>query len=234
MTTGVSNTTSTSTTSASASSSGSSSTSSTSIANNFNQFLQLLTTQLKNQNPLDPLDTNQFTQQLVQFSSVEQQLKTNDTLSTLLASTKAATASNVAGFIGLNVSADGATTSLANGKATWTLTAPRAAKTAAFTISDKDGNVVATKTGTLTAGSQGFSWDGKTSTGLVAPAGDYTIKVTALDATGQSVSIKTEVTGQVTNVDMTSATPTLVVGSTRVPVTSVKSIGAGSSTGTGS
>ena len=48
------------------------------IAGNFDTFLQLLTTQLKNQNPLDPLDTNQFTQQLVQFSSVEQQLKTND------------------------------------------------------------------------------------------------------------------------------------------------------------
>ena len=223
MATGVSSTTGTSTTSGNASSG-----SSTSIANNFNQFLQLLTTQLKNQNPLDPLDTNQFTQQLVQFSSVEQQLKTNDTLSTLLASTKAATASNIAGFIGLNISADGATTSLADGQATWNLTTSRAAKTAAFTISDKDGNVVATKTGTLAAGSQGFTWDGKTSTGLVAPAGDYTIKVTALDATGQAVTVKTEVTGKVGNVDMTSATPTLVVGSIRVPVTAVKSIGSAS------
>ena len=230
MTTGVSSTTSTTSTST-ASSSSSSTGSSTSIANNFNQFLQLLTTQLKNQNPLDPLDTNQFTQQLVQFSSVEQQLKTNDTLSTLLASTKAATASNVAGFIGLTVSADGATTSLADGKATWNLTPARAAKTAAITISDSGGNVVATKTTALAAGSQGFTWDGKTSTGLAAPAGDYTIKVTALDATGQAVTVKTEVTGQVSNVDMTSATPTLVVGSTRVPVTAVKSIGATSTSG---
>ena len=223
MASGVTSTSSTTST-ASASSSGSS----TSIANNFNQFLQLLTTQLKNQNPLDPLDTNQFTQQLVQFSSLEQQLKTNDTLAALLSSTKAATASSVAGFIGLNVSADGATTSLANGQAGWNLTAARAAKTAAITISDKDGNVVATKTASLAAGSQSFAWDGRTSTGLVAPDGDYTIKVTALDATGQSVSVKTEVTGQVSNVDMSATTPTLLVGSTRVPVTSVKSIGTAS------
>ena len=206
----------------------SSSTSSKSIANNFNQFLQLLTAQLKNQSPLDPLDTNQFTQQLVQFSSVEQQLKTNDTLGALLSSTKAATASSVAGFIGLGVTADGATTSLAGGKAAWNLSASRAAKSASISINDKDGNVVATKTGTLAAGDNTFVWDGKTSTGLTAPDGDYTIKVTALDATGQSVGVKTEVSGTVGNVDMTGTTPTLLVGSIRVPVTAIKSIGTGS------
>jgi flagellar basal-body rod modification protein FlgD len=198
------------------------------IANNFNQFLQLLTAQLKNQSPLDPLDTNQFTQQLVQFSSVEQQLKTNDTLASLLSSTKAATASSVAGFIGLNVAADGATTSLAGGSASWNLTAARAAKSASITVSDKDGNVVATKTGTLAAGANTFTWDGKTSTGTTAPDGDYTVKVTALDTTGQSVSVKTEVSGTVSNVDMSTATPTLLVGSIRVPVTAVKSIGTAS------
>ena len=56
----------------------------TEIASNFTTFLQLLTTQLKNQNPLDPLDTNQFTQQLVQFAQVEQQMKSNDQLSSLV------------------------------------------------------------------------------------------------------------------------------------------------------
>ena len=60
------------------------------IAGNFTQFLTLLTTQLKNQNPLDPMDTNQFTQQLVQFAGVEQQLKSNDRLDSILASSKAA------------------------------------------------------------------------------------------------------------------------------------------------
>lgn len=195
------------------------------IANNFNQFLLLLTTQLKNQNPLDPLDTNQFTQQLVQFSSVEQQLRTNDTLSSLLTATKASSASSVAGFIGLNVTADGTTTNLSGGTATWTLNAARAARAASITISDKDGNVVATRTQALSSGSQSFAWDGKTSTGLAAPDGDYTIKVTALDATGQPVTVKTEVTGKVDGVDMSGDTPVLLIGATRVPVTSVKSLG---------
>src|SRR6185295_28056 len=72
----------------------------TSIANNFDQFLLLLTTQLKNQSPLDPLNTNEFTQQLVQFASVEQQLQTNDTLGALLKSTQSATATNALGFVG--------------------------------------------------------------------------------------------------------------------------------------
>jgi len=73
-------------TSSSSGSSGStlSSTTDATLAGNFQTFLTLLTTQLQNQNPLDPLDTNQFTQQLVQFASVEQQLKTNDQLTTLV------------------------------------------------------------------------------------------------------------------------------------------------------
>ncbi len=65
-------------------SSTSSAVNSNTLASNFTTFLQLLTTQLKNQNPLDPLDTNQFTQQLVQFAQVEQQLKSNDQLATLV------------------------------------------------------------------------------------------------------------------------------------------------------
>src|SRR5919112_3505074 len=58
------------------------------LAKNFDTFLSLLTTQLKNQNPLEPLDTNQFTQQLVQFAGVEQQIKSNETLNSLLTSSK--------------------------------------------------------------------------------------------------------------------------------------------------
>src|SRR6478672_8456979 len=67
------------------------------IASNFTTFLQLLTTQLKNQNPMDPLDTNQFTQQLVQFAQVEQQMKSNTQLQTLISlqqSAQATTALN--------------------------------------------------------------------------------------------------------------------------------------------
>ncbi len=195
------------------------------IAENFDSFLMLLTTQLKNQSPLDPLDTNQFTQQLVQFASVEQQLKSNATLSALLTTVKASTTSNAASFIGMQVTADGATTRLANGSARWVLNPARNASQAAITIRDKNGGVVATRTSALTAGAQTFTWDGKTSTGTTAPDGDYTITVAALDSSGQGVPVKTEISGRVDAVDMTGDTPQLVIGSVRVPLGSVKTLG---------
>src|SRR3954462_10749332 len=79
------------------------------IAGNFQTFLTLLTTQLKNQNPLDPLDTNQFTAQLVQFAGVEQQLKQNDQLATLVSLQKTAQSTAALEFVGQTVAVDGAT-----------------------------------------------------------------------------------------------------------------------------
>src|SRR4051812_4190748 len=91
----------------------------TTLAGNFDTFLQLLTTQLKNQNPLDPLDTNQFTQQLVQFAQVEQQMKQNDSLSTLISLEKATQTTAALGFLGSDVVVDGDTAKLTNGQAKW-------------------------------------------------------------------------------------------------------------------
>jgi len=193
------------------------------IADNFDQFLQLLTTQLKNQSPLDPLDTNQFTQQLVQFASVEQQIKTNDNLTSLLTANKTANLTNALGFVGANVTADGTTTSLQNGTATWKINAPKTGS-ATITIKDKSGNEVYSAARVLTAGDQSFVWNGRTTSGANAPAGQYTIVVAAKDAAGQAMSIKSEITGKVDNVDVTSEVPVLKIGEISVPMTSVKSI----------
>src|SRR5436189_1221924 len=89
------------------------------LAGNFQTFLTLLTTQLKNQNPLDPLDTNQFTQQLVQFAQVEQQLKSNDQLQTLVSLQQTAQQTQALGFVGTTVAVDGQTSPLKDGKAQW-------------------------------------------------------------------------------------------------------------------
>ncbi|MGY2051964.1 flagellar hook assembly protein FlgD [Methylobacterium sp. JK268] len=196
------------------------------IAGNFTQFLTLLTTQLQNQNPLDPLDTNQFTQQLVQFASVEQQLKTNDRLDSILAADKASTAASASGLVGKTVTADGTTATLSGGSATWTLNAARAATKAVITITDSKGNVVATQTKALTSGSQSFTWDGRGSTGLTVPNGTYTLKVQATDATGQTVSIDTKVTGTIASVDLTGSEPVLSIGGQSVPLSHVQAIGA--------
>src|SRR5438045_6398817 len=91
------------------------------IAGNFQTFLTLLTTQLKNQNPLDPLDTNQFTQQLVEFAGVQQQLNTNDQLSTLVSLQQTAQSTQALTFVGKTAVVKGSTAALTNASATWEL-----------------------------------------------------------------------------------------------------------------
>src|SRR6201994_3178945 len=95
------------------------------IAGNFQTFLTLLTTQLKNQDPLSPLDTNQFTAQLVQFAQVEQQLKSNSQLSTLVSLQQTAQNTAALNFVGQTVDVAGATTALTNGTATWQMAVPK-------------------------------------------------------------------------------------------------------------
>jgi flagellar basal-body rod modification protein FlgD len=128
--------------------------------------LQLLTTQLKNQDPLSPLDTNQFTQQLVAFASVEQQLKTNTDLDQIITQNKTSQATAALSFVGKQVTADGSTTQLKKGVAVWNVTSP---KPAAISILDQNGNTVWTGQQTLNTGAQAFSWNGNTSNGTIAP-----------------------------------------------------------------
>ncbi|MFO1150940.1 MAG: flagellar hook capping FlgD N-terminal domain-containing protein [Alsobacter sp.] len=208
----------------SSSSSSSGGTGSASIANTFDQFLTLLTTQLKNQNPLDPLDTNQFTQELVQFASVEQLIKQNTTLTAILTSAKSQTATNALGFVGKQITADGAATALANGKATWRLTAPRAAAQATMIVKDAQGAEVFREVRSLSAGSQDYVWDGRTNAGGTAPSGTYTISVDAKDVSGTGITVSSEIAGVVDSVDLTGDVPILSIGAVKVPVDKVKTL----------
>src|SRR5437870_2829175 len=157
------------------------------IAGNFQTFLTLLTTQLKNQNPMDPLDTNQFTAQLVQFAQVEQQLKSNDQLSTLVSLQQTAQNTAALDYVGQKVDVDGNTTVLTNGQATWQLSVPKPV-TATITVTSESGVQVYSGTRPLNTGTQTIGWDGKDTSGLQWPDGNYTISVAATDASGQPVS----------------------------------------------
>src|SRR5213595_2090892 len=118
------------------------STATTGIADNFQTFLTLLTTQLQNQNPLDPLDTNQFTQQLVQFAGVEQQLKSNDQLASLVKLQTTAQSTQALNFVGATAVVDGSTASLASGgQATWALGVTKPS-TVSVTIANSTGQTV--------------------------------------------------------------------------------------------
>jgi flagellar basal-body rod modification protein FlgD len=193
------------------------------IAGNFQQFLQLLTTQLQNQDPLSPMDTNQFTQQLVAFASVEQQLKTNTDLDQLVTLNKTSQMTAALSFVGKQVTADGSTTQLKNGVAVWNVTSPRPAA-AAVSILDQNGNTVWTGQQTLDTGTQSYPWNGRTSTGAIAPDGLYTIQITAQDAAGQSVAVSTQYTGTVTGVDLSGSQPLLQVGSSYLTIPQVSAI----------
>jgi flagellar basal-body rod modification protein FlgD len=194
------------------------------IASDFNSFLLLLTTQLKNQSPLDPLDTNQFTQQLVQFSQVEQQIKSNDTLQELLSSTRNTMTTNALNFIGTTVSATGNTSKLRDDKAEWRLNPTRDVAEAVITIKDKSGNVVKNEIKALTAGDQIYAWNGRNTVGALMSEADYTLTVTGKDALNQTVPISTALKGKVDEVDLKGANPTLVIGGVAVPISSVLSI----------
>lgn len=194
------------------------------IAQNFDTFLQLLTTQLKNQNPLDPLDTNQFTQQLVQFTGVEQQLKTNEFLQAMMNSTQTANNSQAVSYVGKVVTASGSKSELVNGAARWNF-AVDAKSNITATVKDAKGNVVYTKVGSIEKGESIFTWDGIGNDGQKKLDGTYSVTIEARDAvTGKLVGVATEMTGEVTGVDFSGSEPVLMVGSARVNLSAILSV----------
>jgi flagellar basal-body rod modification protein FlgD len=193
------------------------------IASNFTTFLQLLTTQLKNQNPLDPLDTNQFTQQLVQFAQVEQQIKSNDQLTTLVALEKSAQATTALAYVGQTVVVDGSTAQLANGRANWNLDVSKPS-TATITIRDAVGQTVYSGTYSVNPGNQAFAWDGHGNDGRLWPDGAYTLSATAVDTNGQSVGVSTEVQATVDSVDLTQDPPQISINGQNYSMDKIKRI----------
>jgi flagellar basal-body rod modification protein FlgD len=161
---------------------------------------------LKNQNPLDPLDTNQFTQQLVEFAQVEQQMKSNDQLSSLVSLEKSTQATIALAYVGATVVVDGSTAQLGNGAANWSLNVTKPS-TATITIKDSTGQNVYTGTVAVNPGTQNFTWNGRGNDGRVWPDGAYNLTATAVDANKQSVAISTEVQAVVDSVDLTQDAP---------------------------
>jgi flagellar basal-body rod modification protein FlgD len=218
------------TTAAAASSSGTSAAAATSalassqIAGNFQSFLTLLTTQLQNQNPLDPLDTNQFTQQLVEFAGVQQQLNTNDSLATLVSLQQTAQSTQALGFVGKTAVVSGSTAALTDSTATWQLSVPTAS-TVNITIASSTGQTVFTGSYSAAAGNnQPFTWNGQGSDGTQEPDGNYTMTATAKDASNNTVAITTAIQGVVSSVDLTQSPPLLSIGGQTYTVNQIQSI----------
>lgn len=192
--TSVANTTSTTAADVFAAINGSSSTSSTSTAASAeNRFLTLLMTQIKNQDPLNPMDNAQVTTQLAQLNTVNGIEKLNATLAQLLSGYNEAQGLQAAGIIGKNVMVAGNTLPLTTPSGSTTSAAyggallASAADTVTLNIKDSTGKIVQTENlGAKDAGSFYFSWDGKDASGNKLADGNYTFTV---DATAGSSKV---------------------------------------------
>lgn len=189
------------------------------LSSNYTMFLKLLTTQLQNQDPLSPTDSTTFTQQLVQYSQVEQQIKTNDNLTSLIDTTKASSNANAAllSYLGRYVEVNGADFPLQNSQATMTYQLASAASKVTLDILDSSGAKIATFDGPAGAGLQKISWDGKDSSNKQYSDGKYTLQITATDASGKAIAVnKQSVIGHVTGIERTATGNLLNLGSQEV------------------
>jgi len=186
------------------------------LSGNFSTFLTLLTTQLKNQDPTSPMDSNQFTQQLVMYSQVEQQISTNDNLKTLITQGSSNAATLAASYLGKKVSITTGNASLSGGSANWTYNLSSTAATTQLNVSDANGRIVYSTAGQTTSGNSSFAWDGKDNNGNQLPDGTYKLTVAAADAAGNDVKSSVASAGTVAQIDMTVSPPKLVVGSMEV------------------
>lgn len=190
------------------------------LSGNFQTFLSLLTTQLKNQDPTAPMDSNQFTQQLVMYSQVEQQINTNSKLDSLVALGQNQSNTYAMSYLGKNVVLSNGQGALTNGAANWTYGLNTAASATTLTVTDSSGKTVYTAPGEITVGAHNFAWNGKDNNGNRLPDGSYTLtaKSTAQDGTTVTTSVASKST--VTGIDMSGSSPQLVLGTMEVPISS--------------
>lgn len=189
------------------------------MGENFDQFLLLLTTQLQNQDPLDPLDTAQFTQQLVGFAGVEQQIRTNQNLEYLTGLQAYNQLAAGVGLIGRWVEADGDGLTLDGGEAVGAYTIESEAENARVVITDANGKVVRRLTVPAGPGRHEFIWDGKDEAGRDLADGAYTFSINATDADGKPASAFTSTIGKVDGVETDeNGLLLLKMGESKVPL----------------
>jgi flagellar basal-body rod modification protein FlgD len=194
------------------------------LSANFDTFLKLLTQQLQNQDPTDPMDTAEFTQQLVQYSQVEQQINTNKSMETLISLQRSSAASAALGYLGRTVTTKGDLASLEAGKANWTYQLPSNAAETQLVVSDSRGRIVRTLTGERLSGEHKFEWDGKGQNGQDMPAGVYRLEVRAKNADGKDMSAALFSTGAVTETDLSGTDPVLKIGARKAALADVVAI----------
>jgi flagellar basal-body rod modification protein FlgD len=194
------------------------------LSGNLNTFLTLLTTQLQNQDPLSPMDSTQFTQQLVEYSQVEQQINTNTNLQSLISLQQAGAGAASVGYLGKEVTVTNGSAALTNGSATWNYTLAANASTTTLTVTNSSGQTVYSTSGSTSSGSNTFTWNGEDNNGNQLPDGTYTLAVAATDGNGNAVTTNVTSTGTVSEINLSGTAPQLMIGTMAVPLTAVSLI----------
>ncbi|TAE80728.1 MAG: flagellar hook assembly protein FlgD [Alphaproteobacteria bacterium] len=196
------------------------------LADDFDAFLLLLTTQLKNQDPTEPLDTNEFTSQLIQFANVEQQVQTNANIEKLVAATQSAGIQQGIDYIGKAIDADGNKGMLVNKNAVFLYELPTNAHKVDITILDRMGRPVFSGPGATGSGKNLVRWDGKDGeTRAQLPDGTYQIVVKAETFDGTKIDAKTYTTGVVDAVETEKdGTAVLLLGNERIKIGDVRAV----------
>lgn len=195
-----------------------------SLSGNFSDFLSLLMTQLQNQDPSSPMDSNQFTSELVQFSGVEQQINTNNDLTQLIQLTQASQVEQSSAMIGKPVTATSSQLTLQNGSAQIEFNTANA-EPVAIAVYNSSGSQIQTASLTSTAGTNTWTWNGESANGVSEPDGAYTVSVMSVGTNGTTTAIPFTVTGTATSVINNSGTVEVQMGGLTLPFSDVTSVG---------
>lgn len=194
------------------------------LSGNYDTFLKLLVSQLQNQDPLSPMDSTQFTQQLVMYSQVEQQISTNDNLDTLISMSKSAAAANAVSYLGKDAVTSGNLSSLDDGSAKWRYVLPQDAATVTISVVDSNGKTVFTQAGEKDSGDHEFVWDGKSTTGEMLAEGTYKLTIVAKDASAKTITPTISGQGVVNEIDMSGAEATALIGNRSVLLSDILAV----------
>jgi len=191
---------------------GQASTDAKALANDFDDFLVLLTTQLQYQDPLDPTDSSEFTNQLVAFANVEQQIKQNDNLEALAALTALNNVGSAVNYLGQEALIESPFGDHEDAGINWQYTSSSVPSELTLEVYDDNDNLVYSQEGDITLGIHSFDWDGVKTNGEVAEPGTYQLKVTSTNADGSKIDTGIAVRETVTGVDTSGLEPYFTVG----------------------
>ena len=194
------------------------------LASNFTSFLSLLMTQLQHQDPSSPMDSSQFTSELVQFTSVQQQLDTNSNLTQLIQLTQASQIEQSASMVGKPVTVTSNQLSLQNSSAEINFNTTTA-QPVGIAVYNSAGAQVQTATLTSAAGVNHWTWNGQAANGAAMPDGAYAVTVNAIGANGAASTVPFTVTGTATAVQNNGGTVDIQLGGLTLPFSSVDSLG---------